>query len=57
MGLTLRCRAYSDEEIASEAWRHIEIHRQIRNHAIRNHYTHDYRNRPTAYDQHRKLTD
>jgi putative transposase len=57
MDVTLRCRAYPDEETASEAWRHIEIHRQIRNHAIRDYYSHDFGNRPTAYDQHRKLTD
>jgi len=57
MDITLRCRAYLDEETASEAWRHIEIHRQIRNHAIRDYYSHQPRNRPTAYDQHRKLTE
>jgi len=57
MDVTLRCRAYPDGETASEAWRHIEIHRQIRNHAIRDYYSHGYGNRPTAYDQHRKLTD
>ncbi|WP_128904808.1 RNA-guided endonuclease InsQ/TnpB family protein [Halorubrum amylolyticum] len=57
MDVTLRCRAYPGEGTASEAWRHIEIHRQIRNHAIRDYYSHDYGNRPTAYDQHRKLTD
>jgi len=57
MDVTLRCRAYPDEETASEAWRHIEIHRQIRNHAIRDYYAHQPGDRPTAYDQHRKLTE
>jgi hypothetical protein len=57
MDVTLRCRAYPDEETASEAWRHIRMHRQIRNHAIRDDDSHDYGNRPAAYDQHRKLTD
>ena len=57
MDITLRFRAYPDEETASEAWRHIDIHRQIRNHAIRDYYSHQPGNRPTAYDQHRKLTE
>jgi len=57
MDITLRCRAYPDEETASEAWRHIDIHRQIRNHAIRDYYDHQPGDRPTAYDQHRKLTE
>jgi len=57
MNITLRFRAYPDAETASEAWRHIEIHRQIRNHALRDYYSHDYGNWPTAYDQHRKITE
>ena len=57
MDITLRFRAYPDEETASEAWRHIEIHRQIRNHAIRDYYAHQPGDRPTAYDQHRELTE
>ena len=57
MDITLRFRAYPDEETASEAWRHIDIHRQIRNHAIRDYDSHQPGNRPTAYDQHRKLTE
>ncbi len=57
MNFTLRYRAYPDKETASEAWRHIEIHRQIRNHAIRDYYAHQPGDRPTAYDQHRKLTE
>ncbi|WP_227378922.1 RNA-guided endonuclease InsQ/TnpB family protein [Haladaptatus halobius] len=56
MDLTLRFRAYPDEETASEAWRHIEIHRQIRNHAVRDYYRSPRNDRPTAYDQHSKLT-
>jgi putative transposase len=56
MDLTLRCRAYPDEETASEAWRHIEIHRQIRNDAVRDYYASEPGNRPSAYDQHKRLT-
>ncbi|ERG98348.1 MAG: hypothetical protein J07HQX50_02386, partial [Haloquadratum sp. J07HQX50] len=36
--------------MASEAWRHIEILRQIRNHAVRDYYRGDY-------NQHNKLTE
>ena len=56
MDLTLRCRAYPDKETASEAWRHIEIHRQIRNDAVRDYYASEPGNRPSAYDQHKRLT-
>jgi putative transposase len=31
---TLRFRAYLSDDVASEAWRHIDILRQIRNHAV-----------------------
>lgn len=57
MDLTLRFRAYPDDDTASEAWRHIEIHRQIRNHAVRNYYRAPRDDRPSAYDQHRELTE
>jgi putative transposase len=57
MNVTLRCRAYPDEETASEAWQHIELHRQIRNHAVRDYYRSPRGERPSAYDQHRKLTE
>jgi putative transposase len=57
MDVTLRCRAYPDEDVASEAWRHIEIHRQIRNHAVRDYYRAPRNDRPSAYEQHRKLTE
>ncbi|MCU4740094.1 transposase [Natronoglomus mannanivorans] len=57
MDLTLRFRAYPDEDTASEAWRHIDIHRQIRNHAVRDYYRTPRNDRPSAYDQHRKLTE
>jgi putative transposase len=57
MNVTYRYRAYPDEDTASEAWRHIEIHRQIRNHAVRDYYRHEPGDRPSAYDQHNKLTD
>ena len=53
---TLRFRAYLAEDVASEAWRHIDILRQIRNHAIRDYYNSDGENRPSDYDQHNKLT-
>jgi putative transposase len=55
MDYTLRFRAYPDEDTASEAWRHIEIHRQIRNHAVRDYYRADYNDRPSKYDQINKL--
>ncbi len=56
MDLTLRFRAYPDDDTASEAWRHINIYRQIRNHAVRDYYRAPRNDRPSAYDQHRKLT-
>src|SRR6056297_1861785 len=56
MDVTLRFRAYPDDDTASEAWRHIELHRQIRNHTVRDYYRAPRGDRPSAYDQHRKLT-
>jgi putative transposase len=55
MDYTLRFRAYPDAETASEAWRHIDIHRQIRNHAVRDYYRSDYNDRPSEFDQINKL--
>ena len=57
MQVTLRFRAYLPAEVASEAWRHIDILRQIRNHAVRDYYNSDYNDRPSDYDQHNKLTE
>ena len=57
MQLTLRLRAYLADEVASEAWRQIDILRQIRNHAVRDYYNTDYNDRPSDYDQHKNLTD
>jgi putative transposase len=57
MDYTLRFRAYPDEDTASEAWRHINIHRQIRNHAVRDYYRADYNDRPSEYGQINKLPD
>jgi putative transposase len=54
---TLRFRAYLSEDVASEAWRHIDILRQIRNHALRDYYRADPTDQPSKYDQHDKLTD
>jgi putative transposase len=54
---TLRFRAYLADDVASEAWRHIDILRQIRNHAVRDYYNPDYNDRPSDYDQHNKLTE
>jgi putative transposase len=54
---TLRFRAYLPDGVASEAWRHIDILRQIRNHAVRDYYQADSNNRPSDYDQHKKFTD
>ena len=53
---TLRFRAYLPNGVASEAWRHIDILRQIRNHAVRDYYS-DYNDQPSEYDQHNKLTE
>ena len=53
---TLRFRAYLPDDVASEAWRHIDILRQIRNHVVRDYYNSDYNDRPSDYDQHNKLT-
>jgi transposase, IS605 OrfB family, central region len=41
--------------VAREAWSHIDILRQIRNHAVRDYYRSEYNNRPSDYDQHSKL--
>jgi putative transposase len=57
MDYTLRFRAYPDDETAGEAWRHIEIHRQIRNHAVRDYYRADYNDRPKQNEQVNKLPD
>jgi putative transposase len=51
MDVTLRFRAYPDDTTASEAWRHIDIHRQIRNHAVRAYYRADYNDRPERDEQ------
>lgn len=51
MDYTLRFRAYPDADTASEAWRHIDIHRQIRNHAVRGYYRSDYNDKPGEYGQ------
>jgi putative transposase len=56
MDAALRLRAYPEEGTASEAWRHIDIHRQIRNDAVRDYYNHPPGDRPTAYTQHKRLT-
>jgi putative transposase len=53
---TLRFRAYLPDDVASEAWGHIDILRQIRNHAVRDYYNSDYNDRPSDYDQHNTLT-
>ena len=54
---TLRFRAYLSDNVASEAWHHIDILRQIRNHAVRDYYRSEYNDRPSNYDQHNELTD
>jgi putative transposase len=56
MDAALRLRASPDEETAREAWRHIDIHRQIRNDAVRDYYNSPPGDRPTAYTQHEHLT-
>jgi putative transposase len=57
MDITLRFRAAPNEETASEAWRHINIHRQIRNHAVRDYYRSPRNDRPSEYDQINNLPD
>ncbi|ESS11215.1 MAG: transposase, IS605 OrfB family, central region [uncultured archaeon A07HR60] len=57
MQTTLRFRAYLSDAVASEAWRQIDILRQIRNHAVRDYYNADYNNQPSEFDQNNKLTD
>ncbi|ESS12321.1 MAG: transposase, IS605 OrfB family, central region [uncultured archaeon A07HR60] len=57
MKRTLRFRASLPDEVASEAWRHIDILRQIRNHAVRDYYNSEFNDRPSDSDQHEKLKD
>jgi len=57
MQITLRFRAYLSDDVASEAWRQIDILRQIRNHAVRDYYSADYNDKPSEFDQNNKLTD
>jgi putative transposase len=52
---TLRFRAYLPDDVAGEAWEHIDILRQIRNHAVRDYYNADYNDKPSDSDQHNKL--
>ena len=56
MNHTLRFRAYLSDSVGSEAWNHIDILRQIRNHVVRDYYRSDYNERPTEFDQNNKLT-
>lgn len=51
MDYTFRCRAYPDDEAASEGWRHIDIHRQIRNESVCEYYRALYDDRPSETDQ------
>ncbi|WP_227379446.1 RNA-guided endonuclease InsQ/TnpB family protein [Haladaptatus halobius] len=55
MDITFRFRAYPDEDTASEAWRHIDIHRQIRNHAVRDYHRSSRNDRPSRNQQVNKL--
>jgi len=52
-----RYAAFPDEATAREARRHIDIHRQIRNHALYDKREADPGNKPSAYTQHNRLTD
>ena len=56
MQTTLRFRAYLSDAVASEAWRQIDILRQIRNHAVRDYYSADYNDKPSEFDQNNKLS-
>ncbi|MCU4741366.1 transposase [Natronoglomus mannanivorans] len=51
-----RYAAYPDEATAREAHRHIDIHRQIRNHALYDKRQADPWNEPSEYTQHKRLT-
>lgn len=53
---TYRYHAYLDKERTREARRHIDIHRQIRNHARYDKRQADLWNEPSAYTQHKRLT-
>ena len=53
----LRFRAYLPDDVASEAWKQINILRQIRNHTVRDYYNSDYNDRPSEFDQNNKLTE
>ena len=55
MQTTLRFRVSLSDAVASEAWRQIDILRQIRNHAVRDYYNADYNDQPSDYDQHNRL--
>ena len=57
MQTTLRFRAYLSDAVAIEAWRQIDILRQIRNHAVRDYYNADYNDKPTEFDQNNKLNE
>lgn len=54
MTLALRCRAYPDDAVESVVHRHIDILRQLRNHAVRDYYR---SGRPTEFGQNNKLKD
>ena len=54
---TLRFRAYLPDDVASKAWQHIDILRQIRNRVVRDCYNSDYDDRPTEFEQNSKLTE
>jgi putative transposase len=45
------------DSVFRTTWRHIDIHRQIRNHAVRDYYRSPRIDRPSDYKQHGRLTD
>ena len=51
-----RYAAYPDEATACKAHRHIDIHRQIRNHALYDKRQAEPWNEPSEYTQHKRLT-
>lgn len=52
-----RYQASPDEETASEARRHIDIHRQLRNHALKDKREANPWAEPSAYTQHKRFTE
>jgi len=51
-----RYQAYPNEKLVREARRHIDVHRQLRNHALYDKRQAEPKNKPSAYTQHKRFT-